>query len=335
MNENRKALFGLLGLIIIGSLMLIYLPKQNSAPYKKTRLLLDTYVSIQVDAPNNIAKEAANAAFARMSSLEKKLNRYDDNSEIAKINKRAPKPVVVSKDTFEAVKLGLYYSKLTGGKFDITVGPLVKLFNFTRKVVPTKSQIKEAKQLVGWRMIKLNSKKKTVSLAKSGMILDLGGLAKGLAADEAQKVLIEHGVKSGLIDTGSSTLAFSAKSGRVWKIGLRHPRKDNILTVFKVRNGLLSTSGDYQQYFIKSGKRYHHIINPQTGYPAKGLVSVTIMSNKTAAESDILSTAVFAMGPREGFNFASKLDDTDVVLIDTKGKVRITDGITAELPLKI
>lgn len=335
MSENRKALFGLLGLIIIGSLMLIYLPKSTSASFKQTRLLLDTYVTIIVDAPQKVAKPATDSAFKRMSQIEKKLNRYDERSEIARINKSAPKPVAVSADTYNAVKLALSYSKITGGKFDITVGPLVDLFNFAKKVVPTKAQVYKAKRLVDWRLVKMDDKLRTISLVKEGMVLDLGGMAKGIAADEANKVLIKHGVRNGLIDTGSSTLAFSSKGGRVWKIGLRHPREDEILTVFKVQNRRLSTSGDYQQYFIKSGRRYHHIINPQTGYPAKGLVSVTIISSKTAAESDILSTAVFAMGPETGLRFVSKFTDTEAVLIDANGKVKVTDTKVAKLPAKI
>lgn len=315
--------------------MLLYLPKSTSASYKQTRLVLDTYVTITVDGSGKIAKQATDSAFRRMSQIEKKLNRYDAKSEISKVNRYAPKPVVVSDDTFKAVKLGFSYSKITDGKFDITVGPLVDLFNFAKKVVPSKPQVDKAKQLVSWRMVKLDEKNQTISLAKKGMLIDLGGMAKGVAADEAYKVLIKHGLKSGLIDTGSSTLTFSANDGRTWKVGLRHPRQDKILTVFKVRNRRLSTSGDYQQYFLKSGRRYHHIINPQTGYPAKGLVSVTIISDKTAAESDILSTAVFAMGPRTGFKFVSGFADTEVVIIDASGLIRTTDKKFAKLPTKI
>ena len=334
MNENRKALLGFIVLVIIGIVMLIFLPKKNPSLVRKTRLVLDTYVSISVESDQN-ADKAINAAFERMKQIEKKLNRYDPKSEVSKINRTAPNSVKVSDETYKAMELGLQYSKKTNGYFDITVGPLVNLFNFNKRVVPSKTQVNRVKQLVDWRDVKLNKTGRTVALAKKGMILDLGGLAKGFAADEAYKVLKRYKVRTVLIDTGSSTLAFSPKGGRVWRVGLKHPRSDEMLGVFKVQKANLSTSGDYQQYFIKSGRRYHHIINPIIGYPAKGLVSVTINSKKTAAESDILSTAVFSLGPTKGLELIKSLSGTEAVLIDSAGKIRVTNSKLITLPAKI
>lgn len=336
MNENRKALLGFISLLIIGGLILVLVPKKNTASFRRTKLLLDTYVTITVEAPPSEASRAVNEAFSRMKQVENKLNRYGPKSEIAQINRKAPKPVVVSHQTLEAVQLGLKYSKLTKGRFDITVGPLVSLFNFSHKKVPSEREVNKAKQLVGFHMVKIDRFHKAIALSKKGMILDLGGLAKGLAADEAYKVLARHKIKSGLIDTGSSTLAFSKdKGGRIWKIGIRHPRQDSILAVIKVRNNNISTSGDYQQYFIKSGKRYHHIINPKTGYPAKGFVSTTIISKKSAAETDILSTALFTMRPMEAKAFLQTLPFTEAVLVDQTGSVIVTDKKLVDLPKKI
>jgi len=335
MNENRKALIGFLVLAIIGILMFLYLPKKNPG-YRQSRLLLDTYVSIMVNAPREKAQPAVKAAFDRMSQIEKKLNRYDTKSEITRINKAAPRPAAVSDDTFRAVKLSLDYARLTEGKFDITVGPVVSLLNFNKRKVPPKSKIMKAKRLVDWRLVELDNRRKSVALAKKGMRLDMGGVAKGFAADEAYKVLRKFGIKKGLIDTGSSTLTFNPENtSRKWRIGIRHPRQDSILSVFEVSNRNVSTSGDYQQYFIKSGRRYHHIIDPQTGRPAKGLISVTIVTERTAAESDILSTAVFALGPEAGFKLVKSLKDTEAVLIDSRGRVKITDKKMAKLPAKI
>jgi len=340
MKENRKALLGFIGLVIIG-LMLVFLSPNTAVfrgevkTHKRTKLLLDTYVTIKVRASKNKAKIATDAAFSRMAQIEDRLNRYDEKSEISKINRSAPKPVALSEDTFKAVKLSLKYAKVTDSNFDVTIGPLVLLFDYNKKVVPSKGKIREAKKLVDWRNVVLNEERKTVALNKKGMILDLGGMAKGFAADEAYKVLVKKGIKEGLIDTGSSTYTFNLKKeSRLFKVGLKHPRKDKILTVFKVRNKRLSTSGDYQRYFVKSGKRYHHIINPRTGYPAKGLMSVTIISDKSAAETDILSTAIFSMGPDEGIKLARKLKGVEGLLIDSDGAVKSTSKISG-LPSRI
>jgi len=335
MKDNRKALYGFMALALIGILMYLYVPKKDPG-YRQSRLLLDTYVSILVNGSREKAQPAVKAAFARMSQIEKKLNRYDAKSEITRINKAAPRPVVVSEDTFRAVKLSLDYAKLSGGKFDSTVGPLVSLYNLNKKKVPAASKIMKAKRLVDWRLVRLDESRRTVALAKKGMRLDMGGVAKGFAADEAYKVLTKFGIKKGLIDTGSSTLTFNPENtSRKWRIGIRHPRKDSILSVFEVSNRNVSTSGDYQQYFIKSGARYHHILNPQTGRPAKGLISVTIITEKTAAESDILSTAVFALGPEAGFKLVKSLKDTEAVLIDSSGRVKVTNEKLTDLPAKI
>ncbi len=336
MDDKRKALIGFIFLVVVGLSMLFW-SKQSIKTIKKTSLILDTYVSITVEAPEAQGNDAILAAFKKMRQIEKKLNRYDPQSEISEINKNASRPVKVSAETLEATKLGLKYAKLSEGRFDITVGPLVKLFDFNKRIVPRPSQVREAKKKVGYKNVVIDEKNSTVSLKKKGMTLDLGGLSKGLAADEALKVLKKHHVKAALIDTGSSTLAFDGnkKHGRVWKVGLRHPRKDEIISVFKVRNYSLSTSGDYQQYFVKSGRRYHHIIDPNTGYPAKGLVSVTVISKKTAAESDILSTAIFAMGPQKGYEFAKKLKNTETVLIDTAGRVLTANKRVSALPKRI
>ncbi len=335
MNENRKALIAVIGLIIIGGLMLVFLPQKDAEPYRKTRLVLDTYVTIAADADEPAAKKAVKMAFERMKEIDDKLNRYSPKSEISKVNREAPKPVKVSSDTLKSVKMGLYYSKISKGSFDITVGPLVSLFDFNKKIVPVRKEVKKAKELVDYRFVKIDEKKSTIALSKKGMILDVGAIAKGLAADEAFKVLKKQGVKGGLIDTGSSALAFSSKEGRKWRVGLRHPRQEEVLTVFDVRNKNISTSGDYQQFFVKNGRRYHHIIDPLTGYPAGGLASVTVISEKSAAQSDIISTAVFAMGKERGLDFVKSLKSTDVVMITTGGRVITTKNVPSKIAKQI
>ncbi len=312
--------------------MLVFLPGKSDEPYKKTQVVLDTYVTITADADTQIAKKAVAKAFDRMKEIEDKFNRYDANSEISKVNKLAPGPVEVSADTFKAVKLGLKYSRLSGGSFDITIGPLVSLFDFNKKVVPSKAEVEKAKRLVDYRQVKLDESSSTVALAKKGVVLDLGGVAKGFAADEARKVLKENGIKAGLIDTGSSALAFNdKKDDRIWRVGIRHPRQDEILTVLKVRNRNLSTSGDYQQYFIKNGRRYHHIIDPKTGYPRTGIASVTVIAQKSAAEGDVISTAVFAMGQKRGLEFVEKLKGAEAVLIGSDGTVSLTENVSVKI----
>ena len=173
--------------------------------------------------------------------------------------------------------------------------------------------------LVNYRSIILDKKDQTVKFKRKGMAINLGGVAKGYALDRAIKVLKERKVKEALINAGGD---IKIMGKRDWKIGLQHPRKeDEVLAVIKLKDQAIATSGDYQRYFIKKGKRYHHIINPETGYPANKCMSVTIIG-PNAIQTDILATGVFILGPEKGMELIEILENVEGIIVDVQGKIR-------------
>lgn len=297
----------------------------------KTNFMLDTLIKIQAFGPN--ASDSIDKAFSRIADIEAKMTSKAKTGEVIEINDKAGKePYRVSTDTFSVIKKGLYYSKLSKGKFDITVGPLVNLWGIGTDAarVPDAGEISEALSLVDYRQVELNESENSVFLKKPGMCIDLGGIAKGYAADEAAKVLRQNGVKSGTADLGGNIIVLGSRpDGKPWRIGLQNPfdTRGNILAAVDVTDKTLVTSGPYERYFEKNGKRYHHILDTHSGYPVEnGLMSVTIISDNSI-DADALSTAVFALGLDDGMKFIEGIEDIDAVFVTDDYKVYVSSGI--------
>jgi thiamine biosynthesis lipoprotein len=280
---------------------------------------MDTTITITAYGPK--AKKAVSAAFAEMRRVADLMNANDPASEVAYINQNAGiKPVKVSPETFELLKLSLHYSQLSVGAFDVTVRPLVELWGIGKKdnYVPSKEEIQQALKLVDYRKLVLNDQEQSVFLPVKGMGIDLGGAAKGYAADRARAVLQEYGVNSALVDAGGNIWTVGVRpDGEKWRIGIRHPRPEmgsKILAVLPAQDLTLVTSGDYERYFVKDDVRYHHIFDPRTGWPAQGVISATIVGTN-GAEADILSTTVFVLGPKKGLALAAESGITKAIVV--------------------
>ncbi len=297
---------------------------QQKSLYRKTEFLMDTIVSITFSSRADLP--AVDAAFSRLRQLEKKLNVFDPESEVSAINRQAGiKPVAPSKDTYALIKRALEVSEATRGAFDITVGAVSLLYDFPNKKIPSLDQIKQRLALVGFRLMKL--RKGEVFLPKKGMRIDPGGIAKGYGADQAAKVLKARGIKHALVAIAGDIKAVGTRAdGKPWKVGIKDPRggPDDVYAVVSLpADWAISTSGDYERYVIKDGKRYHHIIDPHTGLPAEaGLVSVSCMGPE-ATLTDSLATAVFIMGKSRGVKLAESLG-YGVILVDTEGEVYVS-----------
>jgi len=295
--------------------------------------MLDTLISIQAFGPN--ASDAIDKAFERIRDIEKKMTSKADFSEVISINQMAGQDChKVSDDTYFVIKKGLYYSKLSEGKFDITVGPLVSLWGIGTEHarVPTTDEIDEILPLVDYRQVELNENDNSVFLKKQDMSIDLGGIAKGYAADEVAKVLRQNGVKHGTVNLGGNIIVIGAKpDGKPWKIGIQNPffkTRGSIMATVEVADKTLVTSGPYERYLEKNGNIYHHILDTHSGFPVENdLMSVTIIS-ESSIDADALSTAVFAMGLKEGMNFIERNENLDAVFITKDYKVYITMGIS-------
>ncbi len=256
-----------------------------------------------------------------------------ESSELIELNKKAGKELCkVSPDTFFVIKKGLQYSRLSKGKFDITVGPLVRLWGMgTDKAhVPTPTEIKKALSLIDYTQVKLDESQNAVFLRKADMALDLGGIAKGYAADESARVLMQSGVESGLIDLGGNLYAIGTKpDGTPWKIGLQNPFdvRGSIFATVEVEDKTLVTSGPYERYFEENGKKYHHILDTNTGFPIENnLMSVTIISD-SSIDADALSTVVFSMGLSDGIKFVNGQKNIEAVFVTGDYRVYASSGI--------
>lgn len=291
-----------------------------------------TIVSITVSSDSEEkAKKAIDMAFNEMDRLARLLNFYSEDSEVSMINRNAgEKPVKVSPETLEIIDRALYVSENTEGAFDITVGPVVRLWDFQNKVLPDEKLIKERLKLVGYKNVIMDKEKSTVFLRTKGMQIDLGGIIKGYAADKAAEVLRKNGIKSGIVAIAGDIKIFGKRpDGGLWNVGIQNPRqksdKDEIIAAIGLLDAGISTSGDYQRFFIKDGKRYHHLLNPKTGYPAYECQSVTVIT-KDAVFTDAFATGIFILGHQKGMDVLKRLG-FDGVIVDKDGKILVTEGI--------
>jgi thiamine biosynthesis lipoprotein len=300
-------------------------------PVTKTNFLLDTL--IQITAYGDNASNAIDQAYDRINDIQKKMTASGDDSEVIDINKKAGKDFQkVSPDTFYVIKKGLYYSQSSHGRFDITIGPLVKLWGIgTDKArVPSRAEIKNALGHINYKNVVLNENENSVMLKEPGMAIDLGAIAKGYAADEVVRILKANGIKSAAADLGGNIYVLGKKpNGSPWKIGIQDPfePRGNTFATVDVADKTLVTSGVYERYFIKDGKRYHHILDTSTGYPVdNGLVSVTIISD-SSIDADGLSTTVFALGLKDGMKYVEKVPHIEAVFVTKDRKVYTSSGI--------
>lgn len=285
---------------------------QKERHFRKTTVLMDTIVTITIVSDSEKQSEKAiEKTFNELKRLEDKFNFYSDRSEISEINRKAGlKPVKVSGDMIELLKKAIHISELTGGAYDITVGPLTRLWDFHKKEIPDEEEIKRALKLVNYKDIVIDEKNSTVFLKKKGMLIDPGGIAKGFSADRAVEILKAEGIKSALVAIAGDIRAYGLKKdGTPWVIGIRNPRakdSDEIVATLPLNNSAISTSGDYERFFMKDNKRYHHIINPKTGYPAESRGGVSVIAEEGYL-SDSLATAVFVLGPQKGMELLNGL----------------------------
>lgn len=300
-------------------------------PLSKTELLMGTVVTVTLYDSND--EGILDKVFTKVKELESTLSINENGTLVDKINESAGiEPVKVDYDTYTVIKKGLEYAKLSNGLFDISVGPIVKLWNIglPEAKVPTQEEIDSRIPLVGYSDVELNDEENTVFLKRQGMMIDLGGVAKGYTADVISDILTEEGVKSAIIDLGGNIFAHGLKvDGSTWRIGIQNPFSDrgDIIGTITVKNKSIVTSGIYERYIEKDGIKYHHILSPKTGYPYENeIAGITIISDKSS-DGDALSTSVFAMGVEEGMKFINTQEGIDAIFVTKDNKIYITDGI--------
>ncbi len=329
--------------ILIFLFLLFFICGCGNKEYSRVDFLMDTVVEIKVYHGNKIeAREAIDSSIEEMKRVEQKMSIFVPGSEVSGINKEALFErrsasglsdgwISISDELFSLLEESVRLSDLTKGCFDVTIYPLWKIWKFERDNVeiPNKREIERALGLVAYKNMILQNGK--IKFGKKGMGVDLGGIAKGYAVDCAIKVLKEKNVKSAMVNAGGDIYVLGKKQGKPWRIGIRHPRKEGeILGIVDVEDRAIVTSGDYERFFFSEGKRYHHILNPRTGYPAEECQSVTIVSKETTF-ADGLATGVFVLGPKEGMDLIESLEEVEGVIVNRKGEVLISSGLVSKI----
>ncbi len=301
---------------------------------EKSEFLMGTLVNIKVyDRDINKADSAAEKALARIREIEGLMSANQKDSEVNLINQNAgERPVKVSADTQKVVEKGLYYGRLSEGLFDITVGPLVELWGIGTEnpKVPGEQELKNALELTDYRDVEVNEEKGEVYLKRHGMGLDLGGIAKGYAADEVKEALVGEGIKHAIINLGGNVLTIGARyDDKPWNIGIKDPEAPakGILGIVRITDATIVTSGDYERYFEKDGKRYHHILNPFTGYPESGEIRGVTIVTSSSFDADALSTTVFLLGVEKGMDLVENLEGVEAIVVTDDRQVVLSSGI--------
>jgi thiamine biosynthesis lipoprotein len=279
---------------------------------------MGTFVEITVlGVEERKAGEAIDAAFAEVDKVNELMSSYIPQSQVSRISRMAGlKALPADSSLLEILQEAERYSKLSGGAFDVTVGPLIKLWGFYKKEgkTPASEEIAEARNIVGYENISVDLAEGTVYLAKKGMLLDLGGIAKGWAVDRAVEKLKELGIRDALINAGGDIYALGDKSGNNWTIGVRKPDNTGIYCKVAVADRAVVTSGCYERYLKVNGERHCHIINPGTGMPVKHFYSVTVIAGN-AADADALATSVMVMGAEKGIDLLEKIPGLEGMIL--------------------
>jgi thiamine biosynthesis lipoprotein len=304
------------------------------------KYLLGTQVDITALHPDVIkCKKACYAAFQEIERIERLLSSHSETSEISAINREAgAKPVKVSLETFSIIRRAIRYAEMFEGSFDVTIGPVTQLWGFhddSPPSIPEETKLTAMLQLVNFKRVLLNQADTTVFLEVGGMQLDLGGIAKGYAVDKAAEVLKQNGIKHFLINAGGDIFASGRKTeNKKWTVGIQHPRKPNdLLATFEMSDLAVATSGDYERYFDEGGKRYHHIIDPKTGYPADLNQSVTVFA-PSVEEADVWATYLFILGYEE-YQQRKDISPVESLFVARTGKVRCADSLKKEFKLSL
>lgn len=296
---------------------------------EKETVALDTVVKIALYDSDDTA--LVEGCLEQIRQLEQQLSRTVEGSDIQRLNTALGQPVTVSQDTAELLSTALHYSQLTAGAFDVTVAPVVDVWDFKsgNAAPPSQERITAALQTVGYSGLTVTGDK--AQLAQPNAAVDLGGIAKGYVADRCAAYLREQGVGSALIDLGGNIYALGSRDGKDWRVGIRDPEQEGALAaVVMVQDCSVVTSGTYERGFDHDGVRYHHILDPATGRPVQnGLASVTVVS-ENSAQGDALATACFVLGPENGLALAESLPGVEALFIAEDGTLTATSGLHYE-----
>jgi len=325
-----------------------FLPgEERSNTHEYREFMMDTNVTLTlVTEDKDKADRVSQKVFAEMKELEKNLDRGVKDGDVWEINQHAgQRPVEVGPETFELIKKALKLGEETEGAFDITIAPLIDLWGFydpegrefeDRTQVPTEEEIEEVLPLVDYTKVEIDEDTREVYLPLREMQLELGGIAKGYVVDQGVEVLKDEGINNAFINAGDIRVIGTREDDDPWQVGIREPNDQpgELLGRFALTDAGVDTSGNYERYFEEDGVRYHHLLDPGTGYPAPELSSSTGISS-TATRADALSTAIFIMGPQKGMEFLEETPDLEGVLVTENDEILTSTGMKKKYELEL
>ena len=332
----RSATAGVVALIVV-----LAGCRSASGPSTASEFLLGTIISVTVHDEDH-DEAAIEAVFGRVAEIEARMSTSVedyDTTELLEVNRAAGvDAVVVSPDTFEVLEAAAHYSRITEGAFDVTIWPLVTLWGIGSggDTVPSPERIETARALVDHTRLSLDPATREVQLATPGMGVDVGAIAKGYAADEAERILREAGVERALLDFGGNILVIGSRPDDTpWRIGVQRPdaERTQFIGIVYAADQTVVTSGPYERFFEQDGVRYHHILDPATGYPARsGIEQVTIIARRSM-DADALSTSVFIMGLERGMALVESLGGVEAIFVTDTHEVHLSSGVGTSFTL--
>jgi thiamine biosynthesis lipoprotein len=300
--------------------------------YTRTTLLMGSRFDITVVAKNEeVANSHIDTAIIEITRIERLISSWDINSQTSKINQNAGiQPVKVDKELFDLISRSIAISSLTDGAFDISYASMDKIWKFDGSMteMPSKDKIIKSVEKIGYKKIILDSTNQTVFLPDKGMKIGFGAIGKGYAADKAKQLLMSKGVVAGIINASGDMNTWGKQpDGKDWMVAITNPmNKNNAFALLPLKQGAVVTSGDYEKFVEFNGVRYAHIINPKTGYPTTGIISVTVFA-PSAELADALATTIFVMGKEVGIDRINQLPNIECIIIDDKGNIHKSKNI--------
>lgn len=321
---------------IAGCLCLLSLPVM-AGWHGDTQDIMGTVINVTLYSEDDAkAEQAIAAVMAEMRRIDQQYSPFIPTSELSRVNELAPKstaehPMPISAELASIIQKANHYSELSGGAFDITFASLARYYDYRKGLKPTDAQFKELVPQINYKFIHLDSKNNTVYFDHPKVYIDLGGIAKGFAVDRGTEILRKFGITNANLSAGGDSRVIGDKLGKPWLVGIRNPRaedKNAVAITLPLENCAISTSGDYERFFIdKDGQRVHHIINPKTGKSPHGIISVSVIGPQ-GFDTDPLTKTIFIMGAEKGLALIDSLPGFDAVVITESGKVLYSKGLT-------
>lgn len=290
---------------------------------------MGTAIVVELWAESRAAGEAAiDAVMAEMHRIDRTMSPHKPDSELSRINREAGHAAVrLSAEMAALVGRAIEFSRWSDGAFDISYASVGQLYDYRAGVAPDDAAVAAAREAIGWQQLLLDRAAGTLRFGQPGMRIDLGGFAKGHAVDRSTAILRERGIAHAMVSAGGDSHLLGDHRGRPWMIAVRDPRREGAaVAVLPLQDVAVSTSGDYERFFVKGGVRHHHLIDPRTGRSPLGVRSVTIVADD-GLTSEALSKTVFVLGRERGLALIDSLPGVDAVVVDSQGQLHYSAGL--------